>query len=355
MNNAKRILICPLDWGLGHATRCIPIINELLKNKYTVFIAASGRPLELLKQEFPKLGFVKFPGYNIKYGTGRNLAFKIALQAPKILRGIKRENKQLAAIIAKHKIDCVISDNRYGCWNKNVYSIFITHQLNVKSPLFETQLNKIVTNYIKKYNECWVPDFEDDFENLSGDLCHKFQLPENTSFIGPLSRFSYKSNSVKSIDVLVMVSGPEPQRTLFQDLVLEQLEKTKLQTIVACGTPEQKIDKTIGTIRVISHLDSKKLEQVILKSKIVIARSGYSTIMELAKLQAKAIFIPTPGQTEQEYLAKTLMSKKIAFSQQQDDFDLEVAMQESEKYTGFTLAQECDLLQTKIKELKGKF
>jgi hypothetical protein len=185
----KRILVCPLDWGLGHATRCIPVIHELQKQGAEVVIAADKRPLELLKQEFPQLQFIVFPGYDIAYPENGSMVLKMAFSIPKILRKISEEKKFLKDIVSKEKIDGVISDNRYGLGITDVPSILILHQLMIKSPFGESILHQITLNYVKQFSFCWVPDFAGE-NNLSGDLAHQYPLPNNARFVGALSRFS---------------------------------------------------------------------------------------------------------------------------------------------------------------------
>lgn len=350
MNKPKRILICPLDWGLGHATRCIPIIRLLLEQNAEVIIAADKRPLELLKQEFPSLAFVTLKGYEINYPKSGSMAISMLLSIPKILSGIKREHIELDKIIGEQAIDVVISDNRYGCWSKKTKNIFITHQLMIKSPFGEKLLHKKVLNYIKNYDECWVPDSSEEKNSLSGDLAHKFPAPTNIHFIGSLSRFTSSEKSEFEYDVMAIISGPEPQRTIFERIISEQLFKSGLKSLIVFGLPEsrKKLEQK-QNVTMIAHLNSTEMQNAILKSKIIIARSGYSTIMDLAILNKKAIFIPTPGQTEQEYLAEMLMNKQIAFSQNQNKIDLAKAIKESEKFNGLKSKKDLSVLNERIK------
>lgn len=337
MAKGKRILICPLDWGLGHATRCIPIIRLLQQKGAEVIIAADKRPLELLKKEFPDLKYIIFKGYEINYPKKGSMIWTMLRSIPKITKGIRTEHEALNKIIHEYNIDIVISDNRYGCWNPKTKNIFITHQLMIKSPFGENLLHKIVSKYISKFHECWVPDHEKE-PNLSGDLSHKYPISETTFFIGPLSRFKTDQHQQEiEYDVMAILSGPEPQRTIFERIVSEQLFKSGLRSLIVFGLPEKtkKIEQK-GNVTMISHLNSDEMEQMINRSKLIIARSGYSTIMDLSALQKKAIFIPTPGQTEQEYLAKELFKKQIAYYQKQSEFDLTKAIVESGKFSGFT-------------------
>jgi uncharacterized protein (TIGR00661 family) len=337
MQHPKRILVCPLDWGLGHATRCIPIIRELLMKGAEVFVAAEGRSLELLKKEFPELNFILLPGYNITYPAKGSMILKMLFSIPKLIRGIKKEHASLKEIISYYKIDIVISDNRYGCWGMNTYNVFITHQLMIKAPLGERLLRQIILSHIRNFNECWIPDNEGHF-NLSGDLSHKYPLPPATFFIGPLSRFTSVVAATNSqYDVMAIISGPEPQRSIFEVLLLIQLFKSDLKCLLVSGKPETTLTtETSGKVTIVSHLNSEQMEEAIKASSVIVARSGYSTIMDLSVLNKKVIFIPTPGQTEQEYLAQSLIEKGIAYYQEQSKFDLNEALIRSEKFSGFT-------------------
>lgn len=359
MQKQKRILICPLDWGLGHATRCIPIIRLLLKKNAEVVIAADAGPLALLKQEFPQLTFIQLKGYDIQYPKSGSMKMKMLLSIPKIVNGIKEEHAQLDKIIDEHKIDIVISDNRYGCWSKKVKSIFITHQLMVKAPIGESILHKKVLKYIDNYDECWVPDVADS-KNLSGDLAHKYPLPKNTFFVGVLTRFNDLSLRAVPIaigtrsskyDIVAIISGPEPQRSIFEKLVVEQLKQTNLNALVICGKASEQKSETINNIKIVSHMKSDEMQTAIQNADIILSRSGYSTVMDLASMGKKAIFVPTPGQTEQEYLAEMFMEKGIAFSQTQAYFDLKIALLESKNYKGFEVFKLDNSLEIRIDRL----
>ncbi|MEO6901967.1 MAG: glycosyltransferase [Bacteroidia bacterium] len=348
MQLQKRILVCPLDWGLGHATRCIPIINLLLEKNVEVFIAADGRPYELLKLEFPTLAFIRLKGYGIQYSNHIPMVLKMGFSIFSILKGIKEEHKLLQQIIKQHKIDVVISDNRFGLWSKNTRTIFITHQLMIKAPFWEKWIHRTNLKFINKFNECWVPD-EEGSNNLSGDLSHKYALPKSTVFIGLLSRFNLKTKAdnapldstliSKKYDVMAIISGPEPQRTFFEKIILEQLLKEKVKALVVRGITEKEEKKSIkrnfNELVIVSHLKSNEMQEAIEQSELIIARSGYSTIMDMAALGKKVFFIPTKGQTEQEYLAKRLMDNGISYMQPQREFDLRKGLLESKKYKGF--------------------
>ena len=226
---SSRVLVAPLNWGLGHATRCVPIIRELLRRKCEVVIAADGYPLRFLRQEFPHLEWVEFEGVKVEYSDGQSQVGAMLRQLPRFLRDIWREHKELKKIVERYEIDVVVSDNRFGLWCKGVHSVYMTHQLMVKMPRglewMEWAVWRFHRWFIGHYDECWVPDIEGD-GNLSGDLSHKYPILKNTKFIGPLSRFSAEGVEWEDVrveaealglkeryDVVAVISGPEPHRT----------------------------------------------------------------------------------------------------------------------------------------------
>ncbi len=312
-----KILVCPLNWGLGHATRCVPVVRQLLKEGHQVVLAADGFPLEFLRQEFPELRTIEFPSYKILYSEGKSQVLAMFLAIPSIFRGIISEHKWLNNLLEKEHFDRVISDNRFGLFSKKTECYYITHQLMVKMPkglnCFEFPVWKLHRFFINKYDQCLIPDFEGD-ENLSGDLSHKFPLPANAKFIEPLSRFKDIDVIQKEdkFDVVAIVSGVEPQRTLFEKYLIDRLKDSEEKVLILTGQPsKEKVEKVTGNVHLISHLDDLEFAEYLKGAKKIVARSGYSTIMDLWTLNCldKAEFIPTPGQTEQEYLCEFHRSK----------------------------------------------
>jgi uncharacterized protein (TIGR00661 family) len=330
-NGKKRVLLAPLDWGLGHATRCIPIVYDLVQQDVEVIIAAEGKTRVLLEKAFPGYSFVFLKGYNITYSkAGLWLPLKLLVQLPKIVWRIYAENRWLKGIIKTYKIDAVISDNRPGLYHPAVPCIYITHQLKIKTgnSFTEWLAQKIHYHFINKYTACWVPDNEAAENNFAGDLSHPKKLPKTpVKYIGTLSRFE-KSIQEKKYDLLFLISGPEPQRTIFENLALAQLKNFTGTALLVKGLPDAATNDEIpdwpdnNKIKIAAHLNAGELSKAIQQSDIIISRSGYTTIMDLIKLQQKAVLIPTPGQTEQEYLAAYLMEQKIFLSISQDNFSL---------------------------------
>jgi uncharacterized protein (TIGR00661 family) len=334
------VLVAPLEWGLGHATRCIPIINELLEQNCEVLIAAEGATYFLLKKEFPDVIFLPLMGYRMKYSRNKSLLpLKILLQFPKICFTIYKEHQWLKKIISDYKIDAVISDNRFGMYNSKIFSVYITHQLLIKTNTAFTEkvARKIHYFFIKKYNECWVPDFEKN--GLAGELSHPNYIPKNIKYLGGISRFGIEL-AEKKYDLLFSISGPEPQRTIFENQILHELKTYSGKVLFIRGLPGIKDILKFNnlSVQIKNHLSAKELNTAILQSDIIISRCGYTTVMDLVKLRKKAILIPTPGQTEQEYLAKYLSEKKIFYTIEQHNFSL-LKIMENLKEFPFTIPE----------------
>ncbi len=329
-----RILVVPLDWGLGHATRCIPVVYELMRQGADVWLAGGGAQEILLKKEFPALPFLDLHGYRVKYGnTPASILKNLLFRTPALLQQIKNEHKWLKKMVAQYQFDAVISDNRFGLYHPAIPSVFITHQLNIKSPLgkwSETFLQKINYRYINRFTECWIPD-EKNETNLAGELSHPSQLPAiPVNYIGLLSRLKRNNISEKKNHLFISLSGPEPQRTILENLIIKEIAHYKGTATIVRGVPgAAKLIPSTNDIRFYNHLSSEEYSREMEIAEYVISRSGYSTVMDIAALGKKSILIPTPGQTEQEYLAEYLMNKNITLSVSQDHFVLADALQKA--------------------------
>jgi UDP-N-acetylglucosamine:LPS N-acetylglucosamine transferase len=328
--NNNRILIAPLDWGLGHATRCIPIIKYLLAQNCTVIIGAEGSTADLLKSEFPEIIVLPLNGYRIKYSKKRfSFLLKIITQLPQILNAIQYEKRWVNDAIKTHNINGVISDNRLGFFSNKISSVYITHQLLIKTGLsfFDKIAQKIHYNYINKFSVCWVPDFEKE-NSLAGELSHPKKNPNiPVRYLGALSRF-HNSNLPLQNKLCIIISGPEPQRSVFEKIILSQMHLCKEKMVMVRGLPneEKPIKHSFENLTMYNHLDAKNLNAMIETSEMVLSRSGYSTIMDLITLNKKAILVPTPGQSEQEYLAIHLKNNGLFHFVQQKDVNISAAL-----------------------------
>ncbi len=322
MKNKISFLIAPLNWGLGHAGRCIPIIHALLDKGAEVQIASDGRALELLCKEFPQLKYREIPSYNIRYFS-RHMWLNLMWQGPRIIAAIDQENLFLKKIIDKEKIDVLISDNRLGFYNNKVQSVYITHQWNIHTlnPLASWGINAIHRKFIKKFDIVWIPDVP-DFPGLAGQLSHD-NLVGNIRYIGSLSRLQLSLEAVK-YKAAVVLSGPEPQRTMLEKRVLSDLQQLSGNFVVVGGRTESdnRDIRREKNIKYFPFLLYKDLNRIMLESEVIICRSGYSSIMDLYALKKKALLIPTPGQREQEYLANIHESLGPFVVQQQSKLNI---------------------------------
>lgn len=330
-----RVFVSPLDWGLGHAARCVPLVKYLFEKNIEVIIGAEGSHLLFLKEHFPTIEYVEFPGYQISYSDILPVNIKVLLQFPNITSAIHAEHKLLNQLIEQKEINVVISDNRYGLWSEKIPSVIITHQLNVQVSAGKSLFNKIIHNHLHHFDECWIPDYAGK-ENLSGALSHPTPKGVEATYIGPLSRFDFLTNSDKKqqYDLFIILSGPEPQRSALENIILKQLkELSHIKALILQGLPGRKSSQSgLENVKIVSHLSDKEFEDKIHSSEIILSRPGYSTIMDLYAIGwKKAIFIPTPGQNEQEYLGKLFQDKGLAVTCNQKGFSLKDAVAKAKK------------------------
>lgn len=303
MISGKTIFISPLDWGLGHATRCVPIIRKLRETN-KIIIGTTALTEKIFQLEFPDLQKINVPAYNIKYSSVLPLWLKLLFSGPRIFRVIKKENKVLRKIIAEHNIDMIISDNRFGLFSKTIYSIFITHQVFLKTPFAKYFAQAINKKHIQNFNELWIPDYESKADSLSGDLSHGKHFHPNVKYIGPQTRLEIKETPKIKFNYLVLLSGPEPQYSILKNLLLQKAKQQPEFSFAFCMHQKSFSDHNSVNVHLFFSNEKQILSQLIAESETVICRSGYSTLMDLHLLgKGKLIVIPTPGQTEQEYLA----------------------------------------------------
>jgi UDP-N-acetylglucosamine transferase subunit ALG13 len=332
----QRILVCVLDWGLGHASRMIPLIDRFLKQGHLVCIAGNGNALKLLGAEFPEVECIDLPFPLVRYPLTRLL-----LRFPKFCWAIAKEHMAVNRIVADRQITRIISDNRFGAWNSKARSIFITHQLRLRMSrrLLFLRPFAILVNFllIRPFDECWVPDASGEI-NLSGKLSHPPFKRLHVRFIKPLSRFkqlneeSFISSNYIG-EVLVVLSGPEPYRTQLENLLAQQINGAGLTATIIRGIPpgSGKLPVIAGP-RYIHMATSAELHRLITSADLVITRSGYSSIMDLVALQKPAILVPTPGQPEQEYLAAYMQQNNWFYCVPQKKFNLQKAISDFRKY-----------------------
>lgn len=334
----KRVLVAPLNWGLGHAARCVPIIRTLERLGVEVILASDGVALHLLQAEFPHMQSITLPSYRIRYFS-QNMALNIARQMPRILYAIRAEKWHTERIVQEYNIQGIISDNRYGCFSKKARSILLTHQLHLRIPQKPLQwaANRVLRLALAKFGETWIPDTSEE-PSLAGELSHPVRDGGRTRYIGLLSRAQLKAEPVdQEYDVAVILSGPEPQRSYLEQILLEQAMSMPQKFIFVLGKTKAKHHHYAAeNVEVVSYLTSNELNEVVAASGTVICRSGYSSLMDLAALGKPAVLIPTPGQTEQEYLANALSKQHLFVVQHQDAIDLKSALHQVQQTRGLS-------------------
>ena len=312
--STQRILVAPLDWGLGHATRCAVLIDRWLKDGHEIILASNGRSAAWLKQRFPQLEvLIDIPDYAVTYPGNGNMVLHFAKQMPRLMRVIRAENRWLERIITERSIDRVYSDNRYGLYDDRVPCTLITHQLYVRVPGWTQPLVYFMLNrYCKRFQSIWIPDYEEG-NTLSGALSHGGNWDNRVRYIGPLSRLALDSARAERSQgsvaersrgpVVALISGPEPSRTAFENQLRKLLVKTGLPALLILGKPDCVHGEVQGNLTIVNHLPDDELAHELKQAQLILCRSGYSTIMDLHALNKRALLVATPGQTEQEYLA----------------------------------------------------
>lgn len=337
MGDQKRIIVAPLDWGLGHATRDVPVIHHLMEAGHEVILVADGRPYDFLSQRFPDLKIIRCPGYDITYPKSDQFMVHMARSGSRIAKALREEKKAAERIAEETGAEVIISDNRLNFRSKRTKNIFITHQLKVKAGLLTIAASALHAKFYSKFDEVWIPDVEGR-NNISGDLAYQWRVRKNYRYVGPQTRFSLVKTrtSGEGKKLLFMLSGPEPQRTILEELVLAALKENPVPALILRGQPGQPHDsEPVAGVRMLNHLDDESLAAAISDSYAVVSRGGYSTLCDLVAARKKLICIPTPGQTEQEYLCKYLAGKKMMVMFSQEEFKLKKALDALEETETF--------------------
>ena len=303
MLHGARILVAPLDWGLGHAARCVPVIKALQAHGAVPILGADGGPMALLRQEFPALEHVRIPGAVVRYGRGSSQLWSLTRQFPAMIRSVRAEHALFQRLKQQLQLDAVISDQRFGLRSDDLPSVLITHQVFPFTPIAQGALRKFNGWQISRFDRCWVMD-EAEAPGLAGDLSHGAQLPTNARYIGAVSRFDpqLEAPERKGYRIVAVISGPEPQRTMLEGSLLEQLQAIDGNHLLVQGLPAKPGDRQQKNVRIQSHLGGRDLQEALLGAELIISRSGYTTLMDLAAIGRSALIITTPGQPEQEYL-----------------------------------------------------
>jgi UDP:flavonoid glycosyltransferase YjiC (YdhE family) len=340
----KRIIIAPLDWGLGHTTRCVPIIKHLRFLGHNILFAGNGEQQAFISQTFPDIDLIMLEGYRVRYSK-RALMFTLLWQMPRLLKTIQAEHKWLKKVAAEQKIDTIISDNRYGLWHDDIPSVILTHQPNVLTGLgkaVDRLVRRLHYKYLGRFGGVWIPDLA-GVRNLGGALSHPQKLPTHSHYVGWLSQFETPKSS-SSRHILILLSGPEPQRSLLANKLWNQAKALDQEIVFVEGKAGVIRTDIPKHIRHIALANGNQLQSLIENASLVVCRSGYSTLMDLALVGKPAVLIPTPGQTEQEYLAASLAERGMFVTVRQKDIDLAQAIGASQDLRRWEVLERAELL-----------
>lgn len=307
-----KILVSPLDWGIGHATRCIPVVQAFLDQGAEVILMGSDRVLKRLDSDFPELEKIRSNDANVVYSNWLPAYFSIALKLLSINNYERKSYAQLQSFLKNRQIDLIISDNRYYFRSDEVYSIIISHQLKPKVPIFTGPVEKLLARRLEKFDEIWIPDSPEK-AGLSGDLSVSNYNGEKQRRIGVLSRFKEPiGDSGKKEATVLIASGPEPQLSILINEFVRIYSGTVIPLTILYPFSLNLELRLSNNISIISKPSDEEFQFSLKNSSLIIMRSGYSSVMDLMRLGKRALLIPTPGQTEQEYLGDYL--QKFGFS-----------------------------------------
>ncbi len=340
MNTRKRpsIFFAVLDMGLGHATRTLPVIRHLITKNWEISVGSSGRSLRFLQREVPNLRWIELPNYGLSYTQKGVRISRLFGSLPDVYQAILMEHHITEQLVSDHHIDMIVSDHRYGCYSRKVPSFFLTHQVRFHTPgwLRPAQLLGFWFNryFHKKYTSVLIPDEPGENQGLLSGKLSRIPPTSSCQFCGILSSIRYE-RAKEDIDLFISISGPEPQRTVLEEKIRPQVMGLSGKIIMALGKPESEVVETPkDSLRIHHHLVRSKMQYFYNRTKLIVCRPGYSTLMELAELGKKALLVPTPGQTEQLYLAERMKKMGYFYSTKQTDLDLERDIPVARQFTG---------------------
>ena len=337
---AKKILLSPLDWGLGHTTRCLPLARQLQTLGAQLYFAGTETQIAFFRKSAPEATFLPLEGYNVRYAQSRQgFMPKLLRQIPGIFQSIRREHEWLLETAEKHHFDGILSDNRYGLWHPKIPSVLLTHQPGLKTGFgraADAFFARFHQRLMRRFRDIWLVDFP-EFPGLSGDLAHPSVLPQNSRYIGLLSQFEkpeISGNFPASNGLVILLSGPEPQRSILSQKLWEHVKEfPEIPVVFIEGKADAPERRPVSpNLRWLAQLDAAALAPLLQSVRYVISRSGYSTLMDAAVLGLKLILIPTPGQTEQEYLGRMLFQDEKALCFRQEDFKLKAALEAAKEF-----------------------
>ena len=357
-----KVLVAPLDWGLGHATRCVPVIREFLNQGAEVELAVVRSNAALLRGFFPNLRQRLAPSYNIVYPKhGYNMGLWLVKNGVHLRTVMNYEHRFAEEMVARYHYDVLVSDNRFGFYSRNAKSIYMTHQRRIAFPKMLSAFEPLGmlwhASVMKHFDEVWVPDLPET-PGYAGSLSHVKACPVPVKYVGALSRFEgedLKLNADERYRFVAVVSGVEPARTRFENALRKTLVKLPGRHAVILGRPSAGVQKTSEqNLDLFTHLPDNEFASVVKNAQWVISRGGYSTVMDMAVLGAKCVFVPTPGQYEQVILGRDLAREGFAATIDESKFSTETLLATISEKGNVALPKpsDSDLLKNAVREIK---
>ncbi|MBR2197640.1 MAG: glycosyl transferase family 28 [Fibrobacter sp.] len=313
-----KVLVAPLDWGLGHATRCVPVIKEFLRQGAQVELAVTDSYAPLYREIFPELKKHTAPSYGIVYPKhGFNMGLWLLKNSAHLNKVIEYEHHYAEEMVRRHDFDILFSDNRFGFYSDKAFSIYMTHQCRIAFPTIFSKFEGIGIHWHKKkmghFDQVWIPDLR-EAPGYAGAMSHVKNFAVPVRYAGPLSRFAELENlseivtaGPKDLGVVAVISGVEPARSTFERKLRELLTQVPGNHVMILGKPgAERKSWTEGNVQFFSHLETTEFARAVSRARWIVSRGGYSTVMDMATLGASCIFVPTPGQYEQVVLSRNL-------------------------------------------------
>ena len=328
-----KVLVAPLDWGLGHATRCVPVVREFLNQGAEVELAVVRSNATLLRGFFQELRQRLAPSYNIVYPKhGYNMGLWLAKNGVHLRKVMNYEHRFAEKMVERYHYDVLVSDNRFGFYSRHAKSIYMTHQRRIAFPKVLSAFEPVGmlwhASVMKHFDEVWVPDLP-EFPGYAAGLSHVNKSPVPVKYVGALSRFENHlgTETPRNYKFVAIVSGVEPARSRFESLLRNVLAKVPGRHAIILGKPVLGVKSwSEGNIDFHTHLPDREFAEAVRGAQWVVSRGGYSTVMDMAVLGAKCIFVPTPGQYEQVILAQDLAREGYAATISESNFSIETLL-----------------------------
>ena len=303
--HGQNILFSALNWGYGHVMRSLVLLKKLVKQGNKLYVVGTDEQITLFKTEGLEASYIHQEGYPFQFGGNGNFSLDLFKNLSALKQHFVREQKNVEQLCADFAIDLVIADQSLGVFSRKVPSILITHQLNLPLSWWEKPAQAFYNKQLKNFQQIWIPD-QAPPNNLAGRLSETNR--KNVTYIGWLSRFTEIPKVDKQFDVGVLVTGPQPYAQQFFEEMCKRFENSPEKVFIIYNGTNLRTHKNIV---IFQHQATAEMAELLCSAKLLITRSGYSTLMDLYALGIRNVELhATPGQAEQLYLKKNWLSSK---------------------------------------------